>query len=127
MDAIEIARVCHEVNRAYCQALGDDSQLPWSECPDWQRQSAIAGVNMHLANPGATPEDSHVAWLNQKEADGWRRMAGGMDRSRMRRRGSILVSFPIRSCLLSSGRRILFSVVLCMRLLKSRLYGWSCV
>lgn len=72
MDAIEIARVCHEVNRAYCQALGDDSQLPWSECPDWQRQSAIAGVNMHLANPGATPEDSHVAWLAQKEADGWR-------------------------------------------------------
>ena len=27
----EIARVCHEVNRAYCQAIGDNSQPTWED------------------------------------------------------------------------------------------------
>lgn len=66
-----IARVCHEANRAYCQALGDDTQVSWDDAPEWQRTSAIEGVKMHLANPGATPEDSHNNWLKQKTADGW--------------------------------------------------------
>lgn len=66
-----IARVCHEVNRAYCQALGDDSQLPWDEAPQWQRNSCLAGVRSHLENPGLTPEQSHVLWYQHKQADGW--------------------------------------------------------
>ena len=66
-----IAMLAHEANRAYCMGLGDLSQLVWDEAPDWQKESAIAGVNMHLANPGATPEDSHASWLAQKVADGW--------------------------------------------------------
>lgn len=67
----EIARVAHEVNRAYCQALGDDTQLPWEDAPDWQRESAINGVQLHLAAPNTTPEESHANWLAQKTADGW--------------------------------------------------------
>ena len=38
------ARAAHEANRAYCIAIGDDSQLPWDEAPEWQRDSAINGV-----------------------------------------------------------------------------------
>ena len=30
----DIAQICHAANRAYCQLLGDNSQLPWSEAPD---------------------------------------------------------------------------------------------
>ena len=71
MDRIEIARVCHEVNRAYCKALGDESQLPWEDAPDWQKDSALAGVNLHMDNPEAGPEASHESWLDQKLADGW--------------------------------------------------------
>lgn len=67
----DIARICHEVNRAYCTALGDTDQLPWEEAPDWQKHSAMVGVEMHLSNPQATPEDSHNSWLQQKLADGW--------------------------------------------------------
>ena len=33
MQTEQIARVCHEVNRAYCKALGDESQLPWVDAP----------------------------------------------------------------------------------------------
>lgn len=71
MNIEDIARVCHEVNRAYCQALGDDSQPLWEEAPEWQRGSALAGVRMHLANPDASPADSHESWLAQKAAEGW--------------------------------------------------------
>lgn len=67
----QIARMAHEVNRAYCESLGDSSQPAWEEAPQWQRDSAIAGAKMHLANPHATPKDSHDSWLAQKRADGW--------------------------------------------------------
>lgn len=72
MDRTEIARVAHEINRAYCASLGDDSQPAWEDAPEWQKGSALAGVDMHLANPDATPEDSHESWLAQKTADGWK-------------------------------------------------------
>jgi len=67
----EIAKVCHEVNRAYCLALGDTSQQKWEDAPLWQRDSAIAGVNFHLRYPRAEPSQSHEEWLKTKLLDGW--------------------------------------------------------
>lgn len=67
-----IARVCHELNRAYCIALGDYSQDSWEVAPDWQRKSAINGVTFHLENPNAGPSASHDSWLEEKRADGWK-------------------------------------------------------
>ena len=72
MDRTEIARVAHEINRAYCASLGDTSQPSWDDAPEWQKGSALAGVDMHLANPNATPENSHESWLAQKTAEGWK-------------------------------------------------------
>lgn len=66
-----IAKVCHEVNRAYCMAIGDSSQPSWSEAPEWQRESARQGVIMHLANPNAGPEESHISWMKHKVVQGW--------------------------------------------------------
>jgi hypothetical protein len=71
MKALHIAQVAHAINLAYSHALGDDSHKPWDEAPDWQRNSAIAGVDFHLSNPDAGPEASHESWLAQKQADGW--------------------------------------------------------
>ena len=68
----EIARVAHEVNRAYCEALGDHSQLPWEEAPQWQRESALHVVEMHLTDSEAGPQASHQAWMAQKLAEGWK-------------------------------------------------------
>lgn len=68
----DIARIAHEINRAYCASLGDDSQVAWEDAEDWQKQSVLAGVAMHVANPDATPEQSHESWLKQKLADGWK-------------------------------------------------------
>lgn len=66
-----IARIAHEVNRAYCKAIGDDSQVSWFDAPKWQKDSAVIGVNFHLANPDATPADSHKRWLQTKIKEGW--------------------------------------------------------
>lgn len=66
-----IAQVAHEINRAYCASLGDATQAAWADTPEWQQQSAMAGVAMHIANPTATPADSHASWLAEKLAAGW--------------------------------------------------------
>lgn len=71
MTVKKIARVCHEVNRAFCQSIGDNSQPTWEDAPDWQKESAINGVKFHLANPTAGPDASHVNWLKEKVLSGW--------------------------------------------------------
>lgn len=72
MKVKHIAQICHDVNKSYCKTIGDLTQKGWDNAPDWQKESAIAGVIFHLQNPNAQPEDSHNSWLKQKEADGWK-------------------------------------------------------
>lgn len=64
-----LAQAAHEMNRAYCAAMGDTSQLPWDQAPDWQKDSCISGVRGVLK--GNTPKESHEGWLAHKRADGW--------------------------------------------------------
>ena len=64
------ARAAHEVNRAYCIALGDTSQAPWESAPERQKQSARNGVIGALS--GATPRESHESWMAEKRATGWK-------------------------------------------------------
>jgi hypothetical protein len=71
MNKGNIAKVAHEINRAFCQAFGDNSQPTWEEAPQWQRDSAIMGVDLHTGNPDAGVEDSHNSWMAQKVAEGW--------------------------------------------------------
>lgn len=72
-DEIEqAAQVGHEVTRAYNHARGDDSLLAWDDEADNIRASAIDGVRFLIANPTATPRDSHNNWMQFKIADGWR-------------------------------------------------------
>ncbi|MGL4617728.1 MAG: RyR domain-containing protein [Xenococcaceae cyanobacterium] len=67
----EIAKVCHEANRAYCSINEDYSQPAWENAPDWAKYSAIVGVKYRLENPNASPEDQHNDWMEEKLAKGW--------------------------------------------------------
>jgi hypothetical protein len=67
-----IARVCHEANRAYCLALGDASQPPWAEAPEWAKSSAVQGVIAVKYGQVRKPEDSHENWRRVKEGEGWK-------------------------------------------------------
>lgn len=69
--AAELARVCHEANRAICEAFGDHSQKPWEEAEPWQRDSAVRGAVFAMQNPDAPPSAQHDAWMADKVADGW--------------------------------------------------------
>ncbi len=71
MNVYEIAKVAHEVNRAYCNAIGDSTPLPWDEAPEWVRESAFQGVIAHQICD-MTPELSHTKWCWHKESLGWK-------------------------------------------------------
>lgn len=65
------ARAAHEANRALCSSQGDDSQPPWDDAPQWQKESAMAGVIAIMKDPATTPEGLHEQWVTQKATDGW--------------------------------------------------------
>jgi len=67
-----IAEVCHNTNKVYCDSIGDISQVEWDEAPEWQKHSAIKGVEAHLENPETTPQQTHENWYKHKEAEGWK-------------------------------------------------------
>jgi len=66
-----IAKATHEIVRAYCVAMGDESQPAWDDAPESQRTSACNGVMVHLQRAETTPEESHEAWMSEKRATGW--------------------------------------------------------
>lgn len=75
MDQIELIEVCakaaHEVNRVFCEALGDKSQRPWDEAEEWQRDASRKGAERVLGGvhePGAT----HEGWVQDKLDAGWK-------------------------------------------------------
>lgn len=72
MNIDQIARIAHEVNRAFCKSTGDNSQPGWAEAPQWQRDSAIAGVQYLIETPEANAGDSHRSWMQHKYNDGWK-------------------------------------------------------
>ncbi len=75
VSTVSIAEQCHEANRTFCQQIGDMSQPSWKDAPQWQVDSAIMGVGIHIngikAGNHVTPEQSHISWMNQKLNDGW--------------------------------------------------------
>ena len=72
MQKVDIAQVAHNLNKAYCECIGDFTQAPWEHAPGWQKASALNGVTFHLDNPDASPSASHESWLAEKKADGWK-------------------------------------------------------
>jgi hypothetical protein len=68
----KIAQVAHEVNKAYCEAIGDNTQTSWADAPAWQKESAVLGVMFHVEHPDAGADASHNSWMKQKVDTGWK-------------------------------------------------------
>lgn len=66
----EIAKVAHEVNKAYCEALGDTTQVSWEDAPGWQKDSAVDSVIFHQCGDHDASA-SHEAWWQEKRNAGW--------------------------------------------------------
>lgn len=66
-----IAPICHQANKAWCESTGDYSQKDWAQAEQWQRESAIKGVQFRLDNPDAGHDAQHNSWMEEKVNDGW--------------------------------------------------------
>jgi hypothetical protein len=66
-----ITVACHEANKVWCMAHGDHSQQHWELAENWQKESAIKGVEFRIANPDAGESAQHDAWSADKVKDGW--------------------------------------------------------
>ena len=71
MEITKVAKVCHEVNRAYCKATGMPELPAWDEAPQWMRDSAIQGVRAMVESKATTPEQLHQKWVEYKVKEGW--------------------------------------------------------
>lgn len=66
----ELARVCHEANRALQNILMDTCPTaPWDAASQDMKQTAIRGVQ--FARQGRTAEEQHERWRQHKLAMGW--------------------------------------------------------
>ena len=65
----QIAEVCYEANRVYCEALGDHSITPWLYAPEHQIQPTIDCIRSF--NVHNTPEDTHDLWCAADKKAGW--------------------------------------------------------
>lgn len=89
---LQIAKLCHEANRAICEAQGDHSQVPWESAAQWQKDSAIKGVQFRLDNPNATAGDQHEVWMRDKVVDGW---TYGVEKDVQRKTHPCLVQYDL--------------------------------
>lgn len=69
---IDIAKVCHQANKAWCERNDDHSQKDWEDAEQWQRESAIKGVIFAIENPDAPESAQHDAWSKDKADSGWK-------------------------------------------------------
>lgn len=69
---MKIAECAHNMNRLYCEQLGDFTHKSWEHCPQDLKASVIEGVKQIMVNPELSPEDSHSLWMQRKLDEGWR-------------------------------------------------------
>jgi delta-aminolevulinic acid dehydratase/porphobilinogen synthase len=67
-----IATICHNVNKAYCEALCDESQVSWYKLPEEIKQSVRLGVKKIMLNPYIDAEEMHEEWVKDKKKNGWK-------------------------------------------------------
>ena len=56
MDKIDIARTCHNANKALCEAYGDHSHVDFDSAPPWQKKAVMDGVEFHLSGDHSPEE-----------------------------------------------------------------------
>lgn len=71
MTAEHIAYVAHNINRAYCEAIGEPVPPHWEEADQDMRNSLLRGVLFTLRH-NSTPEMQHEEWMKTKLEQGWK-------------------------------------------------------
>jgi hypothetical protein len=70
MHVTQVARIVHEVDRAYLAVTGDNSVPAWDRASASARQSAALTVTA-IARGHVTPESTHAAFVAEYARNGW--------------------------------------------------------
>jgi len=68
---IELARICHNLNREIQKLSGEQVDPTWNRAAPWMRDLSVYHVNTILDNPTITPEEMHNTWATALYVDGW--------------------------------------------------------
>jgi len=66
-----IAKIAHNMNKAYCESIGDNSQVSWFEADEHIKNLTISGVESIMSNYHITPEELHGNWVKYKKKAGY--------------------------------------------------------
>lgn len=67
----QVAQICNDANKAYCNSIGDYSPVSWDLQTEEFKQSSVKGVQFRLENLNATSEDQHNSWMKERLDNGW--------------------------------------------------------
>lgn len=67
----QIARVAHEVLRAYSEAVGSTHSEPWEDMPETERAREVGEVKAHIALETVSAAKAHELWCVQQHKEGW--------------------------------------------------------
>ncbi|MEQ0775928.1 RyR domain-containing protein [Paraburkholderia tropica] len=70
MHVTQVARIAHEVDRAYLAQTGDSSVPAWDKAAASARQAAALTVTA-IARGNVTPEATHEAFVAEYARNGW--------------------------------------------------------
>lgn len=66
----KIAKLAHNVIKAYCESLGDNSIPEWADTSKDVKETTKLGIIGHLKN-SLTPKETHELWVKNKKDNGW--------------------------------------------------------
>lgn len=90
LEVWRIARICHDINKCWCEYNDDHSQVSWAAAPLETQLSAVNGVEFVLANPLAGDAAQHNNWSKSKIEAGW---VWGLEKSETLKTHPCLVEF----------------------------------
>ncbi len=69
---LEIAKICHAANQAYCEKSKLEGAPVWDELPSDVQESIVSGVVEVISDPKVTPTQMHQKWCDFKVENGWK-------------------------------------------------------
>lgn len=67
-----IAQICHNVNKAYCESIGEDNIVSWYKASEDVKESVRIGVKEVIQDSHIMPEEIHDKWVQYKKKQGWK-------------------------------------------------------
>jgi hypothetical protein len=66
-----LAAKIHDENKAYCESIGDFSQLQWRDTNYWYQFGVVKAIIEFRNNPNLSTVEFHSLWANDKVENGW--------------------------------------------------------